>query len=148
MTARHGIRRWECVRPPDAAGGQRTATDRVLALLHQKYSITARDFLSADLQIVPATMPRDVGLDRALLGAYGQDDRVTGYISLRAIADMKAPRYTSIAYAVNNEEVNSWTTGVNSGLPRYSRSQVSAGRSVPPSSARNAPCALRQWPGK
>jgi aspartyl aminopeptidase len=100
--------------PPDAAAGQRTATDRVLALLHQKYGITARDFLSADLQIVPATMPRDVGLDRALLGAYGQDDRATGYVSLRAIADVKAPRFTSVAYAVNNEEVNSWNTGVNS----------------------------------
>src|SRR5688572_2446101 len=100
--------------PPDAAAGQRTATDRVLGFLHQKYGITAKDFLSADLQIVPATMPRDVGLDRALIGAYGQDDRVTGYVSLRAIADVKAPRYTSVAYAVNNEEVNSWNTGVNS----------------------------------
>jgi len=100
--------------PPDAAAGQRTATDRVLALLHEKYGITARDFLSADLQIVPATMPRDVGLDRALIGAYGQDDRSTAYVSLRAIADMKTPRYTSMAYAVNNEEVGSWNTGVSS----------------------------------
>jgi aspartyl aminopeptidase len=100
--------------PPDAAAGQRTATERVLALLHEKYGVTARDFLSADLQIVPATMPRDVGLDRALIGAYGQDDRSTAYISLRAIADVKTPRYTSVAYAVNNEEVNSWNTGVNS----------------------------------
>ena len=100
--------------PPDAAAGQRTATDRVLALLHEKYGITARDFLSADLQIVPATMPRDVGLDRALIGAYGQDDRSTAYVSLRAIADVKTPRYTSMAYAVNNEEVGSWNTGVSS----------------------------------
>ena len=100
--------------PPDMAAGQRTATDRVLAMLHQKYGITAQDLLSADLQIVPATMPRDVGLDRALIGAYGQDNRVGGYINLRAIADVKTPRYTSVAYAVNNEEVNSWNTGVNS----------------------------------
>ena len=100
--------------PPDTAAGQRTATDRVLAMLHQKYGITAQDLLSADLQIVPATMPRDVGLDRALIGAYGQDNRVAGYINLRAIADVKTPRYTSVAYAVNNEEVNSWNTGVNS----------------------------------
>ena len=64
--------------PPDTAAGQRTATDRVLAMLHQKYGITAPDLLSADLQIVPATMPRDVGLDRALIGAYGQDNRVSG----------------------------------------------------------------------
>jgi aspartyl aminopeptidase len=100
--------------PADAAAGQRTTTDRVLAMLHQKYGITARDFLSADLQIVPATLPRDVGLDRALVGAYGQDDRATAYISLRAIAEVRAPRFTSVAYAVNNEEVNSWNTGVNS----------------------------------
>jgi aspartyl aminopeptidase len=100
--------------PPDTAAGQRTATDRVLAMLNQRYGITARDLLSADLQIVPATMPRDVGLDRALVGAYGQDDRVTAYVSLRAIADVKTPRYTAVAYAVNNEEVGSWNTGVNS----------------------------------
>lgn len=100
--------------PADTAAGQRTATDRLLALLQEKYNVTARDFLSADLQIVPATMPRDVGLDRALIGAYGQDDRVTAYVSLRAIADVKTPRFTSVAYAVNNEEVNSWNTGVGS----------------------------------
>jgi aspartyl aminopeptidase len=100
--------------PPDASAGQRTPTDRLLALLQQKYAITAKDLLSADLQIVPATMPRDVGLDRALVGAYGQDDRASGYVSLRAIADVQTPRYTAIAYEVNNEEVGSWNTGVES----------------------------------
>jgi len=100
--------------PPDAAAGQRTPTDRLLAILKEKYGITPRDLLTADVQIVPATAPRDVGLDRALVGAYGQDDRSTAYISLRAIADVKTPRYTSVAYAVNNEEVASWNTGVNS----------------------------------
>jgi aspartyl aminopeptidase len=100
--------------PPDVATGQRTTTDRVLAMLNEKYGITAKDLLSADIQIVPATQPRDVGIDRALVGAYGQDNRASGYISLRAIADVKTPRYTSVAYAVNNEEVNSWNTGVNS----------------------------------
>jgi aspartyl aminopeptidase len=100
--------------PPDVTAGQRTATDRVLAMLREKYGITARDMLTADLQIVPATAPRDVGLDRALVGAYGQDDRSNAYISLRAIADVKTPRHTAVAYAVNNEEVGSWNTGVNS----------------------------------
>jgi len=100
--------------PPDLAAGQRSATDRVLAMLNEKYGISAKDLLSADVQIVPATPPRDVGIDRALVGAYGQDDRASGYISLRAITDVKSPRYTAVAYAVNNEEVNSWNTGVNS----------------------------------
>jgi aspartyl aminopeptidase len=100
--------------PPDFAAGQRSASDRVLAMLSEKYGITARDLLSADVQIVPATQPRDVGIDRALVGAYGQDDRASGYVSLRAMLDVKTPRYTAVAYAVNNEEVNSWNTGVNS----------------------------------
>ena len=93
--------------PPDPAAGQRTVTDRLLAVLREKHGITAGDLLTADIQIVPATAPRDVGLDRALVGAYGQDDRSTAYVSLRAIAEMKTPRLTSVAYAVNNEETNS-----------------------------------------
>src|SRR5262245_35320126 len=100
--------------PPDLGAGQRSAGDRVLAIVNEKYGITAKDLLSADVQIVPATQPRDVGIDRALVGAYGQDDRASGYVSLRAILDVKTPRYTAVAYAVNNEEVNSWNTGVNS----------------------------------
>jgi len=98
--------------PP--TGAERSATDHVLGLLRQQYGITPADLLSADLQIVPATMPRDVGLDRALVGAYGQDDRATAYVSLRAIADVGTPQFTSVAYAVNNEETSSWNTGVNS----------------------------------
>ncbi len=101
--------------PPDTDAGQKTVLDRLLATLNQNYGLTAKDFLSADLQIVPATMPRDVGLDRALVGAYGHDDRSTGYISMRAISEMTGiPKYTSIAYAVNNEEVAAWNTGVTS----------------------------------
>ena len=100
--------------PADTDAGQKSPTDRVLALLKQQYDITARDLLSADLQIVPATAPRDIGLDRALVGAYGHDDRAPGYISLRSIAEIQTPKYTSVVYAVNNEEVNSWNTGVDS----------------------------------
>ena len=100
--------------PPDPAAAQRTVTDRLLAMLREKHGITPRDLLTSDIQIVPATAPRDVGLDRALVGAYGQDDRTTAYISLRAIAEVKTPRLTSVAYAVNNEETGSWNTGVNS----------------------------------
>lgn len=100
--------------PPETGSGQKTATDRVLALLRQEYNLTPQDFLSADLQIVPAAMPRDVGLDRALIGAYGHDDRVSGYLSLRAIIEAETPKFTSVAYFVNNEEVGSWNTGVDS----------------------------------
>ncbi|MGE5243816.1 MAG: aminopeptidase 1 [Betaproteobacteria bacterium] len=82
--------------------------------LKEKYNLTRDDFLSADLQIVPAQMPVDVGIDRQLVAAYGHDDRSNGFAAIRAIAEVKNPKKTAIAYGVNNEEVNSWTTGVNS----------------------------------
>lgn len=100
--------------PPGAQDDARTATDRLLGLLEAQYGLTPRDFISADLQIVPAEMPRDVGLDRALVGAFGHDDRATAYVSLRALAELDVPSHTAVAYAVNNEEVGSWNTGVNS----------------------------------
>ena len=89
-------------------------SDRLLAILSEEYGIDSEDLLSADLQIIPVTRPRDVGLDRALVAAYGQDNRSTAYVSLRAIADVGTPEQTVFAYAVNNEETNSWNTGVNS----------------------------------
>ena len=100
--------------PPDPDSGHEDATARLLALLEDEYGIDARDFLSADIQIVPATEPRDVGLDRALVAAYGQDDRATGYVSLRSISEIGTPLHTVVAYAVNNEETGSWNTGINS----------------------------------
>ena len=100
--------------PPDEGSEHDSTMDRLLALLEQEYDIDPRDFLSADIQIVPATVPRDVGLDRALVAAYGQDDRSTGYVSLRSIAEIGTPEHTVVAYAVNNEETGSWNTGVNS----------------------------------
>ena len=100
--------------PPDKDSEDDDATARLLALFQEEYGIDATDFLSADIQIVPATLPRDVGLDRALVAAYGQDDRSTGYVSLRSISEVDVPVHTVVAYAVNNEETGSWNTGVNS----------------------------------
>lgn len=85
-----------------------------MAALKEKYGLTRDDFLSADLQIVPAAAPVDVGLDRQLIAAYGHDDRSNGYAAFRAIVEVGTPARTAMAYGVNNEEVNSWTTGVNS----------------------------------
>jgi aspartyl aminopeptidase len=88
--------------------------DAALKALKDKYNVTPDDLLSADLQIVPAQMPVDVGLDHQLIGAYGHDDRSSGFAALRAIIEARSPARTTIVYGVNNEEVNSWTTGVNS----------------------------------
>lgn len=88
--------------------------DGAMKALKDKYNLTPGDFLSADLQIVPAQMPVDVGVDRQLVAAYGHDDRSNGFAAVRAIVDVKNPTRTAVAYMVNNEETNSWTTGVNS----------------------------------
>src|SRR6185436_11586326 len=88
--------------------------DGALKAIKDKYGLAPEDFLSADIQIVPAQMPVDVGLDRQLVGAYGHDDRSNGFAAFRAIVEVRTPARTAIAYGVNNEEVGSWTTGVNS----------------------------------
>lgn len=88
--------------------------DAALKALKDKYGLAPDDFLSADIQIVPAQMPVDVGLDHQLVGAYGHDDRSNGFAAFRAILEVTTPARTAIAYGVNNEEVNSWTTGVQS----------------------------------
>ena len=63
----------------------------VLRLLNEKYGIVEEDFISAELEAVPAANARDIGLDRSMIGAYGHDDRVCAYAELAAIFDAKSP---------------------------------------------------------
>ncbi|KNZ69722.1 peptidase M18 aminopeptidase I [Thermincola ferriacetica] len=87
----------------------------VLKLLNERYGITEEDFISAELELVPAGPARDVGLDRSMVGGYGQDDRVCAYASLRAILDVQSPIYTSVAIFVDKEEIGSTgNTGMKS----------------------------------
>lgn len=79
----------------------------VLQKLHDDYGLVEEDFVSADIEAVPAYQPRDLGLDRALVGGYGQDDRVCVYSSLQAILDIKKPVYTAISLFVDKEEIGS-----------------------------------------
>ena len=81
------------------------AKDLVLEYLESTYGIGLDDLVSAELALVPAYAPRDVGFDRGLMAIYGQDDRASGYAAVRAIFDVKKPTKTSIAYLVDNEEV-------------------------------------------
>ncbi len=83
-------------------------TAQVLAALTSTYGIHEEDFVSAELQLVPAANPADVGIDRGLVGAYGQDDRLSSYCAARAVMDVKStPRRTAMAYLSNFEEVGS-----------------------------------------
>jgi aspartyl aminopeptidase len=80
---------------------------RVLELLHRQYGIVEEDFLSAELELVPASKARDVGFDRAFVAAYGQDDRVCAYAALRAMEEVDTPPYTTVALFLDKEEVGS-----------------------------------------
>ena len=88
----------------------------ILKLLNEKYGITEEDFLSAELELVPAAKACDIGFDRSLIGAYGQDDRVCAYPALTAILDIKeAPEKTAIAILADKEEIGSMgNTGLQS----------------------------------
>lgn len=87
----------------------------VLKILEEKYGITEEDFLSADLEIVPAGKARDYGLDRSMVMGYGQDDRVCAYTSLKAILDAEVPERTACCLLVDKEEIGSvGATGMHS----------------------------------
>ena len=88
----------------------------VLKLLKDKYDIEEDDFQSAELVLVPAGKARELGFDRSMILAYGQDDRVCAYTSLRAMLDDDAPRKkTSCCLLVDKEEIGSvGATGMQS----------------------------------
>ena len=84
----------------------------VLDYLNKEYGMCEEDFLSAELSAVPAYPARDVGFDRALIGAYGHDDRVCAYPALTAVLDA-ASEHTVLAMLVDKEEIGSeGTTGM------------------------------------
>ncbi len=92
----------------------------ILKLLNEKYGITEEDFLSAELEMVPAAHACDIGFDRSLIGAYGQDDRVCAYPALTAVLDVENPKKTAIAILADKEEIGSCgNTGLESDFLRF-----------------------------
>lgn len=89
-----------------AAGSSVTA--QVLATLTSTFGIREEDFVSAELALVPSAPPADVGVDRGLIGGFGQDDRLSSYCAVRALLDLKGtPRRAAMAYLSNFEEEGS-----------------------------------------
>ncbi|HTQ98106.1 MAG TPA: hypothetical protein VMH89_14945 [Candidatus Acidoferrum sp.] len=89
-------------------GENSSSTTEVRKLLLEKYKIKEEDLVSSELSLVPAASPADVGIDRGLVGAYGQDDRLSSFCGVRAILDLKGtPKYTAMVYLSNFEEVGS-----------------------------------------
>lgn len=90
---------------------------KILSILNTMYGIREADFLSAEFEAVPAFRARNVGLDESFIGAYGQDDRVCAFTSLKGIFNVKNPQRTAVCLLVDKEEIGS--TGNTGMLSRF-----------------------------
>ena len=79
----------------------------ILNILKEKYDVAEDDFVSAELEVVPAGKARDMGMDRSMVMAYGQDDRICAFTSLMAILDIDTPKRTACCLLVDKEEIGS-----------------------------------------
>lgn len=87
----------------------------VLKILNEKYGITERDFVSSELELVPAFKAKSLGFDRSMVAGYGQDDRVCAYTSLRAFIEVHNPERTAVCIFADKEEIGSMgNTGMES----------------------------------
>jgi len=100
---------------PHGPKGEHSASDWVLRYLKANYGVEAADLVSAELSLVPAMKPRDMGFDRRLVAAYGQDDRLAAFGSLKAATMLATPPQTAvITFADNEESGNVNNTGASS----------------------------------
>lgn len=92
----------------------------IMRILNEKYGIIEKDFRSAELEIVPAFKAKDLGFDRSMVAAYGQDDRVCAYTSLTALFDAEHPARTQVCILSDKEETgSSSTTGMSADFWKY-----------------------------
>ena len=93
----------------------------IMKILNEKYGIVERDFLTAELEAVPAMPVSDIGFDRSMIGGYGHDDRVCAYPAMQAIFELdSAPEYTAVTVLTDKEETGSdGNTGLQSDYLRY-----------------------------
>ena len=107
-------------RPFGTDKGSEMVKLNIMKLLNEKYGITEADFLSAELEIVPAFKARDIGFDRSMIGSYGHDDRVCAYPSVMAEFAVKNPKYTTVTVITDKEETGSdGNTGLQSAYLKH-----------------------------
>ncbi len=94
-------------RPFNDDEGSELVKLNIMKILNEKYGIVEEDFLSAELECVPAIKVCDIGFDRSLIGGYGHDDRVCAYPSLMAAVDVKDPEFTCLTVLTDKEETGS-----------------------------------------
>ena len=103
----------------------------VLRLLKDTYGMAEEDFISAELEVIPAFKARDIGIDRGMVGAYGQDDRISAYSLLRAFCDVRDPKRHCLAIFTDKEEIGSeGATGIRSNFLNVFLDDVLAGMGI------------------
>lgn len=112
-------------RPFKADKGSELVKLNILKLLNEKYGTTESDFISAELELVPAFPVRDIGFDRSMIGAYGHDDRVCAYPAMEALFNLDVPEHTALTVLADKEEIGSdGNTGLNSSYLKYFISDI------------------------
>ena len=92
----------------------------ILNLLNEKYGIVEKDFVSSEIEFVPAMKAKSLGFDKSLVAGYGQDDRVCAYTSLKALLNVNNPKRTAICLLADKEEIGSMgNTGMSSRVFEY-----------------------------
>lgn len=115
----------------DAEGGDAVKLN-IMKILNEKYGIKEVDFRSAELEIVPAFNPTDIGFDRSLIGAYGHDDRVCAYPALMAALNIDEPEHTVMTVLADKEETGSaGNTGLRSAYLKNFIYDLAAAEGVP-----------------
>lgn len=129
-------------RPFGKEKGDKLVKLNIMKILNEKYGIVEADFLSAELEAVPAFPAVDIGFDRSMIGSYGHDDRVCAYPSVMAAFAVKKPEYTTVTVLTDKEEIGSeGNTGLQSAFLKHFISDIGAledikGRNV----IRNSEC--------
>lgn len=107
-------------RPFKSDSGSENVKLNILKILNEKYGTTEKDFISAELEMVPSLEVSDIGFDRSMIGAYGHDDRVCAYPAATAVFDTIEPEHTVMAVLADKEEIGSdGNTGLNSSFMKY-----------------------------
>ena len=107
-------------RPFDSSDAAENIKLNIMNILFEKYGVTEEDFLSAELEAVPAAKACDIGFDRSMIGSYGHDDRVCAYPALMAALDAESPEYTCVCVLTDKEETGSdGNTGLCSSYLEY-----------------------------
>ena len=95
--------------------GKSKAKEAILSILKEKYGIEEKDFLSSELEVVPAGKAKYLGLDSSMVLGYGQDDRICAFTSLEALLEGKTEKRTSVCILIDKEEIGSTgATGMDS----------------------------------